>query len=51
MRFLKLGDKNSVISAGKTVIEYELIKLMTEDIKAEYMPQNYEEMLTLDMNR
>ena len=92
--FFKLGDKNSHIPAGKTVIEYELPKLMTPDgerllpqgidlrmkgsekicivgangagkttllrkiaeelisrtdIKAEYMPQNYEDMLDLDM--
>jgi ATPase subunit of ABC transporter with duplicated ATPase domains len=89
-----LGDKNSAIPAGKTVIEYELPKLMTydesrllvanislrirgsekiciigtngagkttllrkiaeelisrDDIRAEYMPQNYEEMLDFDM--
>ena len=92
--FFKLGDKNSAIPAGKTVIEYELPKLMTydenrllaenislrirgsekiciigtngvgkttllrkiaeelisrDDIRAEYMPQNYEEMLDFDM--
>ena len=92
--FFKLGDKNSTIPAGKTVIEYELPKLMTydenrllaenislrirgsekiciigtngagkttllrkiakelisrDDIRAEYMPQNYEEMLDFDM--
>lgn len=92
--FFKLGDKNSYIPAGKTVIEYELSKLMTpdgkrilaedihlrmkgaqkvcivgtngvgkttllrkiaaelinrNDIKAEYMPQNYEDMLNLDV--
>ena len=29
--FFKLGDKNSAIPAGKTVIEYELPKLMTYD--------------------
>lgn len=91
--FFKLGDKTSQIPAGKTVIEYELSKLMTsdgerllaenirlnikgsekiciigangagkttllkkiaaellerEDIRAEYMPQNYEDMLDLD---
>ena len=92
--FFKLGDKNSSIPAGKTVIEYTLSKLMTQDkerllaedinlkirgaekiciigsngvgkttllrkiaeelenrddIKAAYMPQNYEEILDLDM--
>ena len=92
--FFKLGDKNSYIPAGKTVIEYELSKLMTpdgervlaedikliikgaekvcivgtngagkttllrkiaeeltnrNDIKAEYMPQNYEDMLNQDV--
>lgn len=92
--FFKLGDKNSYIPAGKTVIEYSLSKLMTPDesrvlaediflrirgsekicivgangagkttllkkiaeelmartdIKAEYMPQNYEDMLDMDM--
>ena len=92
--FFKLGDKNSAIPAGKTVIEYTLSKLTTrdkekilaedinlkirgsekicmigangvgkttllrkiaeeltqrDDIKAEYMPQNYEEILDLDM--
>ncbi len=92
--FFKLGDKNSYIPAGKTVIEYELSKLMTpdgerilaegiylkikgaekiciigangagkttllkkmaeefikrNDIKAEYMPQNYEDLLDLDV--
>lgn len=92
--FFKLGDENSHIPAGKTVIEYTLSKLMTpdgerilaedinfeikgsekvciigtngvgkttllrkiaeelinrHDIKAEYMPQNYEEILNLEM--
>lgn len=92
--FFKLGDKDSSIPAGKTVIEYTLAKLTTrdeerilaedinlkirgsekiciigangvgkttllrkiaeelsqrDDIKAEYMPQNYEEILDLDM--
>ncbi|MBE7016222.1 MAG: ABC-F family ATP-binding cassette domain-containing protein [Ruminococcaceae bacterium] len=92
--FFKLGDKDSCIPNGKTVIDYTLSKLMTadgkrvlseninlrirgaekiciigtngagkttflrniveellkrEDIKAEYMPQNYEEILDLDM--
>ena len=92
--FFKLGDENSIIPAGKTVIDYTLSKLMTpdgnrimaedirlrirgsekiciigtngvgkttllrkiaeelinrDDIKAEYMPQNYEELLNLDM--
>ena len=92
--FFKLGDKNSSIPAGKTVIEYELAKLTTpdgertlaegiylkirgsekicmigangagkttllkkmaeellnrDDIKAEYMPQNYEDLLDLDV--
>lgn len=92
--YFKLGDKNSYIPAGKTVIEYELPKLMTpnderilaegiylkikgsekicitgangagkttllkkiaeelinrSDIKAEYMPQNYEDLLELDV--
>ena len=92
--FFKLGDKNSYIPAGKTVIEYEHSKLMTpdgkrtlakdikliikgaekvcivgtngagkttllrkiaeelinrNDLKAEYMPQNYEDMLNLDV--
>lgn len=92
--FFRLGDKSSYIPAGKTVIEYELSKLMTpdgkrvlaenikliirgsekvcivgangagkttllrkiaeeltnrNDLKAEYMPQNYEDMLNLDV--
>jgi len=92
--FFKLGDKNSAIPAGKTVIEYSLEKLYTpdgerclssqielqirgsekigiigtngagkttlvrriaeellarEDIHAEYMPQNYEELLNMDI--
>lgn len=92
--FFKLGDKNSYIPAGKTVIEYSLPKLMTPDesrvlaediflqirgsekicivgangagkttllkkiaeelinrtdLRAEYMPQNYEDMLDMDM--
>ena len=92
--FFKLGDRNSLIPSGKTVIELELPKLYTPDnkvllsenislnlrgpekicitgkngsgktslihkiaeillsrtdIKAEYMPQNYEEMLKLDI--
>ena len=92
--FFKMGDKDSSIPAGKTVIEYTLAKLTTrdekrilaedinlkirgsekiciigangvgkttllrkiaeelsqrDDIKAEYMPQNYEEILDLDM--
>ena len=92
--FVKLGDENSHIPAGKTVIEYELSKLMTpegerflaegiylkikgsekicmigangagkttllkkiaeellnrNDIKAEYMPQTYEDLLDLDV--
>ena len=92
--FFKLGDKNSYIPPGKTVIEYELSNLMTpdgervlaeeiylkikgsekiciigdngagkttllkkiaeelinrNDIKAEYMPQNYEDLLELDV--
>ena len=92
--FFKLGDKNSAIPAGKTVIEYTLEKLYTpdkerclssqielqirgsekigiigvngagkttllrkmaeellarEDIHAEYMPQNYEELLDMDI--
>ena len=92
--FFKLGDKNSYIPAGKTVLEYELSKLMTpdgkrtlaenikliirgaekvcivgangagkttllrkiaeeltnrNDLKAEYMPQNYEDMLNQDV--
>lgn len=92
--FFKLGDKNSYIPAGKTVIEYTLSKLMTPDeqrvlaediflrikgsekiciigangagkttllkkiaeelitrtdIKAEYMPQNYEDKLNMYM--
>lgn len=92
--FFKLGDKNSYIPAGKTVIEYALPKLMTPDgtrilaediflrirgsekvciigpngagkttllkkiaeellartdIKAEYMPQNYEDKLNMDL--
>lgn len=92
--FFKLGDKDSCIPAGKTVIEYKLSKLITpdekrilseniilnikgarkicivgsngagkttllkkiaaelinrKDIKAAYMPQNYEDMLYLDM--
>ena len=93
--FFKLGDKDSYIPAGKTVIEYELPRLMTpdgertlaeninlkirgarkvciigtngigktmllkkiaeellkrNDIKAEYMPQNYEDMLNLNIS-
>lgn len=97
--YFKLGDKDSVIPSGKTVIEYELSRLMAPnngemsekkilsqniflqirgaekvcivgangagkttlikkiakellertDIRAEYMPQNYEELLDLDM--
>lgn len=92
--FFKLGNKDSVVPAGKTIIEYELSKLFTTDgkrilseniflkirgpekicitgkngagkttllhkiaenlldrtdIKAEYMPQNYEELLQLDI--
>ena len=92
--FFKLGNKDSVVPAGKTIIEYELSKLFTTDgqrvlaeniflkirgpekicitgkngagkttllhkiaenlldrtdIKAEYMPQNYEELLRLDI--
>ena len=92
--FVKLGDENSHIPAGKTVIEYELSKLETpdgkrilaeglhlkikvsekicmigangagkttllkkiaeellnrNDIKAEYMPQTYEDLLDLDV--
>lgn len=92
--FFKLGDKNSAIPAGKTIIEYELPQLMTpdgnrilaenisfrmrgsekiciigtngigkttllkkmaeelinrDDIRVEYMPQNYEDMLNLDI--
>ena len=92
--FVKLGDENSHIPAGKTVIEYELSKLVTpdgkrilaegihlkikgsekirmigangagkttllkkiaeellnrKDIKAEYMPQTYEDLLDLDV--
>ena len=31
--FVKLGDENSHIPAGKTVIEYELSKLVTPDGK------------------
>ena len=91
---VKLGDENSHIPAGKTVIEYELSKLVTpdgkrilaegihlkikgsekfgmigatgagkttllkkiaeellnrNDIKAEYMPQTYEDLLDLDV--
>ena len=30
--FVKLGDENSHIPAGKTVIEYELSKLVTPDM-------------------
>ena len=29
--FFKLGDKNAYIPTGKTVIEYELSKLMTPE--------------------
>lgn len=95
--FFKLGGKEAVIPAGKTVIEYELAKLRTPgggtdarilarniflrvrgaekigiigangagkttllrrvagkllartDVRAEYMPQNYEELLDMDM--
>lgn len=92
--FFKLEDKNAYIPTGKTVIEYELSKLMTpegervlaegiylkikgsekiciigangagkttllkkiaeelmnrNDIKAEYMPQNYEDLLELSV--
>ncbi|MBP3618704.1 MAG: ABC-F family ATP-binding cassette domain-containing protein [Lachnospiraceae bacterium] len=92
--FFKLGDKESKVPAGKTVIEYSLDRLMTPDgervlardinllvrgseklcfigkngagkttllrkmaeellartdIHAEYMPQNYEELLDLSM--
>ncbi len=93
--FFKLGDRNSAIPAGKTVIEYELDKLMSpdgekilaenieikmygsekicivgnngsgkttlikqiakkllerRDIRVEYMPQNYEDVLKLDVS-
>ena len=92
--FFKLGDKNSYVPSGKTVIEYAISNLMTpdgnrllvqdidlkirgsekiciigangagkttllkkiaeellsrDDIRAEYMPQNYEDILDLDM--
>ena len=92
--FFKLGDKNSAIPAGKTVIEYDLETLFTpdeqrilssninlnirgsekiciigtngagkttllrkiaeellsrEDIRAVYMPQNYEDLLNLQL--
>lgn len=92
--FFKLGDKNTYIPTGKTVIDYELSKLVTldgkrvlsrdislkikgaekvcivgrngagkttflrqiaeelmhrKDIEAVYMPQNYDDMLHLDM--
>ena len=92
--FFKLGNKDSAVPAGKTIIEYELSKLFTTDgqrvlaeniflkirgpekicitgkngagkttllhkiaenllartdIKAEYMPQNYEELLQLNI--
>lgn len=92
--FFKLENKDSVVPAGKTIIEYELSKLFTPDgqrvlseniflkirgsekicitgkngagkttllhkiaenllsrtdIKAEYMPQNYEELLQLNI--
>lgn len=94
--FFKLGDKNSAVPAGKTVIEYELPRLLSpddsketvlsnniflrvkgsekvcvigkngagkttllkkiakellsrKDIRAEYMPQDYEDLLNLEM--
>ena len=92
--FFKLGNKDSAVPTGKTIIEYELSKLFTPDgqrvlseniflkirgpekicitgkngsgkttllhkiaenllartdIKAEYMPQNYEELLQLNI--
>ena len=92
--FFKLGNKDSAVPMGKTIIEYELPKLFTPDgqrilseniflkirgsekicitgkngagkttllhkiaenllnrtdIKAEYMPQNYEELLSLNL--
>ena len=68
--FVKLGDENSHIPAGKTVIEGSekicmigangagkttLLKKIAEellnrnDIKAEYMPQTYEDLLDLDV--
>ncbi|MBR6396825.1 MAG: ABC-F family ATP-binding cassette domain-containing protein, partial [Lachnospiraceae bacterium] len=90
--FFKLGDENSKMPAGKTVVEYNLDELRVEervlarnikfavrgsekvciigtngvgkttflkkmaeemlartDIKAEYMPQNYDELLDLDV--
>ena len=90
--FFKLGDENSKMPAGKTVVEYNLAELRVEervlarnikfavrgsekvciigtngvgktsflkkmaeemlartDIKAEYMPQNYDELLNLDV--
>lgn len=92
--FFRLGDENTHMPAGKTVVDYELSRLVTldgrrvlaqdislkikgadkicivgnngagkttflrkiaedliqrKDIKAVYMPQNYEDMLNLDM--
>ena len=49
--FFKLGDKNSIIPAGKTTLLRKIAKelINRDDIRAEYMPQNYEEMLDFDM--
>ena len=38
--FVKLGDENSHIPAGKTVIEYELSKLVTPDGKKNFSRRN-----------
>ena len=49
--FFKLGDKNSYIPAGKTTLLRKIAEelINRNDIKAEYMPQNYEVMLNLDV--
>ena len=49
--FVKLGDENSHIPAGKTTILKKIAEelLNRNDIKAEYMPQTYEDLLDLDV--
>ena len=49
--FVKLGDENSHIPAGKTTLLKKIAEelLNRNDIKAEYMPQTYEDLLDLDV--